>query len=290
MDSPSPPTGAAEDSEAGDNRRAEDSEAGETRAAPLTVAGDIAGATAGRSSRRLRLRRNPLLTGAVAGAAALALIIAGLGVVQANAQSSDAPTTSDTPTTSDAPTTGSGDDDNQGQSGDENTKQGHSDDDESDLAALKQGFAEFERCLADAGIDTASLSGMSDSAIHVEGPDGYSMIELGDGSVTITRSGDELTITTSGDATVLDEQALKARRQANQEMLEAAFASCHSLLAGEIFDMAGGILDGIFEMNGRWDGWEGLEEGFEMGEIGIWGDRHEDRRGFFKMRGMRALG
>ncbi len=93
-------------------------------------------------------------------------------------------------------------------------------------------FAAFEECLVDNGV-AEEIDGFG-TVVFVEGPDGFSTVEFGsvEGTVTISGNDDRVSISTSGDVTVLDDEAMDARWEAE----EAAFETCEALLPTAGFD------------------------------------------------------
>lgn len=184
--------------------------------------------------RRLFTRR-PVMAGSAMGAIGMALALAVAGVMSAGAQSSD-----DDPSAT-VQTAASTDDDSDGDDsdGDGSDDDGSDDDSEGLRGFLRRfrapsaedraAFESFKTCLTDAGVE--GLDHDKDGVeVSVTGPDGFSIVRLGDGSVTVTRSGDDMTITTTGDATVMDIKDLKTAWQTEAAVWKSAFESCKDRL------------------------------------------------------------
>ena len=94
-----------------------------------------------------------------------------------------------------------------------------------DIRAEMEAFAAFDECLGDSGVSEIG------PAVHVDGPDGLTLVEFGagEGSVTVSGSTAGLSVSTTGDVSVLGEEDLDARWEAH----DAAFESCEQLLPAE---------------------------------------------------------
>ncbi len=232
--------------------------------------------TARASGLRRLFKRRPMMAGTAIGAMGLALALAVAGVVTAGAQSSDDPPTTTQPAAStddDSDTDGTGDDsgddsdghgtdgtdgDGDGTDGDTDATgddgDGHGTGDDGDSAARpgvrgllhrfgalsaedQAAFESFKTCLAAEGVE--GLDHDEDGTeVSVMGPDGFSIVQLGDGSVTVTRAGDDVTITTTGDATVMGQEDLKAAWQAEAAAWKSAFEGCRNQLPEGLRDFA----------------------------------------------------
>ena len=227
--------------------------------------------TARASGLRRLFKRRPVMAGTAIGAMGLALALAVAGVVTAGAQSSDDPPTTTQPAAStddDSDTDGDGTDgdtDSDGHGTDGTDGDGDGDDSDTDgdshgtgddgdsaarpgvrgflhrfgaLSAEDQAaFESFKTCLAAEGVE--GLDHDEDGTeVSVMGPDGFSIVQLGDGSVTVTRTGDDVTITTTGDATVMGQEDLKAAWQAEAAAWESAFEGCRNQLPEGLRDFA----------------------------------------------------
>ena len=197
--------------------------------------------TAARTSGLRRLfRRRPVMTGSAIGAIGMALALAVAGVMSAGAQSSD----DDPPAATQ--TTASNDDDSAaggGSTDDDSDSDDGSDDADDRSNSLRDflrrfrapsaedraAFESFKTCLTEAGVEGFEHD-EDGTEISVTGPDGLSIVRLGDGSVTVTRSGDEVTITTTGDATVMDIEDLRTAWQTEAAAWQSAYESCRDRL------------------------------------------------------------
>lgn len=194
-------------------------------------------AAARTSGLRRLFKGRPVMAGSAMGAIGMALALAVAGVMSAGAQSSD-----DDPSAT-VQTAASTDDDSR--HSDEDSDGDGSDDDGSDddseglrgflrrfrapSAEDRAAFESFKTCLTDAGVE--GLEHDKDGVeVSVTGPDGFSIVRLGDGSVTVTRSGDDMTITTTGDATVMDIEDLRKAWQTEAAAWRSAFESCKDRL------------------------------------------------------------
>lgn len=191
-----------------------------------------------RSGLRRLFKRRPVMAGSAMGAIGMALALAVAGVMSAGAQSSD-----DDPSAT-VQTAASTDDDsrhsNEDSDNDDDSEGDGSDDDSDGLRGFlrrfrapsaedRAAFESFKTCLTDAGVE--GLEHDKDGVeVSVTGPDGFSIVRLGDGSVTVTRSGDDMTITTTGDATVMDIKDLKTAWQTEAAVWQSAFESCKDRL------------------------------------------------------------
>lgn len=192
-----------------------------------------------KSGLRRLFKRRPVMTGSAIGAVGMALALAVAGVMSAGAQSSDDAAASNPPAT--APADDDGDD-------------GHSDGDDGDSARHRgRGFLHrfwaptaeeraalesFRTCLADAGVSEGFEHDKDGTEVSVMGPDGFSIVQLGDGSVTVTRDGDGVTITTTGDATVMTKEDLRTAWQAEAAAWKAAYEGCRDQLPERFRGMA----------------------------------------------------
>lgn len=195
-------------------------------------------AAARRSGLRRLFTRRPVMAGSAMGAIGMALALAVAGVMSAGAQSSD-----DDPSAT-AQTAASTDDDSRhsnedSDNGDDSDGDGSDDDSDGLRGFLRRfrapsaedraAFESFKTCLTDAGVE--GLDHDKDGVeVSVAGPDGFSIVRLGDGSVTVTRSGDDMTITTTGDATVMDIEDLRKTWQTEAAAWRSAFESCKDRL------------------------------------------------------------
>lgn len=185
-----------------------------------------------KSGLRRLFKRRPVMAGSALGAIGMAVALAVAGVMSAGAQSSD-----DDPATT-VQTTASPSDDSDAADSDDDPDEGNSDarhwgrgfrrwfraPSAEDLAA----FESFKTCLTEAGVE--GFEHDKDAEVSVTGPDGLSIVRLGDGSVTVTRSGDDVTITTTGDATVMDIEDLKTAWQAEAAAWQSAYEGCKDRL------------------------------------------------------------
>lgn len=188
------------------------------------------------SGLRRLFKRRPVMAGSAMGAIGMALALAVAGVMSAGAQSSD-----DDPSAT-AQTAASTDDDSRhsDEDPDDDSDGDDSDDDSEGLRGFlrrfrapsaedRAAFESFKTCLTDAGVE--GLDHDKDGVeVSVTGPDGFSIVRLGDGSVTVTRSGDDMTITTTGDATVMDIKDLRKTWQTEAAAWQSAFESCKDRL------------------------------------------------------------
>ena len=187
--------------------------------------------------RRLFTRR-PVMAGSAMGAIGMALALAVAGVMSAGAQSSDddpsatvqtAASTDDDSRHSDEDPDGADDSDGDGSDDDSEGLRGFLRRFRAPSAEDRAAFESFKTCLTDAGAE--GLDHDKDGVeVSVTGPDGFSIVRLGDGSVTVTRSGDDTTITTTGDATVMDIEDLRKTWQTEAAAWQSAFESCKDRL------------------------------------------------------------
>lgn len=201
--------------------------------------------TAARTSGLRRLfRRRPVMTGSAIGAIGMALALAVAGVMSAGAQSSDDDPPAATQTAAsndDDSAVGGGSDDSDDDSDDGTDDDADGTDGRSNAlrdflrrfrapsAEDRAAFQSFKTCLTEAGVEGFEHD-EDGTEISVTGPDGFSIVRLGDGSVTVTRSGDEVTITTTGDATVMDIEDLRTTWQTEAAAWQSAFESCRDRL------------------------------------------------------------
>ena len=200
-----------------------------------------------KSGLRRLFRRRPVMTGSAIGAVGMALALAVAGVMSAGAQSSDDDSAPNPPAAAPA---------------DDDSDDGHSDadDDASDdadgdsapghrgrgflhrfwapTAEERAALESFRTCLADAGVSEGFEHDKDGTEVSVMGPDGFSIVQLGDGSVTVTRDGDDVTITTTGDATVMTKEDLRTAWQAEAAAWKAAYEGCRDQLPERFRGMA----------------------------------------------------
>ena len=106
-----------------------------------------------------------------------------------------------------------------------------------DVAEEMAAWEAFDECLFDAGafdeLDGFGV-GDGDAVIHVETPDGFEQIMLGDddSSVTISSDGDMVVVTTEGDVVRLSEADLDAR----WAEIDAAHEACADLAPEDLDD------------------------------------------------------
>lgn len=187
-----------------------------------------------KSGLRRLFKRRPVMAGSAIGAIGMALALAVAGVMSAGAQSSD-----DDPATTVQTTASPSDDSDAADSDDDDDADGNSDARHwgrgfrrwfrAPSAEDRAAFESFAACLTDAGVEGFEHD-KEDAEVSVTGPDGLSIVRLGDGSVTVTRSGDDVTITTTGDATVMDIEDLKTAWQAEAAAWQSAYESCKDRL------------------------------------------------------------
>lgn len=191
--------------------------------------------------RRL-FRRRPVMTGSAIGAVGMALALAVAGVMSAGAQSSDDGPASNPPaTTAPADDGGDGGDADDGDDGDSapwRRGRGFLHRFQAPTAEERAALESFKTCLADAGVSEGFEHDKDGTEVSVMGPDGFSIVQLGDGSVTVTRDGDDVTITTTGDATVMDKEDLRAAFQAEAAAWKAAYDGCRDQLPERFRGMA----------------------------------------------------
>ena len=209
-------------------------------------------AAAARTTGLRRLfKRRPVMTGSALGAVGMALALAVAGVMSAGAQSSDDGAASNPPATAPADDgTGSGDGDADSDDGDDGHRAGDRDSApwhrargflhrfRAPTAEERAAFESFKTCLADAGVSEGFEHDKDGTEVSVMGPDGFSIVQLGDGSVTVTRDDDDVTITTTGDATVMDKEDLRAAWQTEAAAWKAAYEDCRDQLPERFRGMA----------------------------------------------------
>ena len=194
-----------------------------------------------KSLRRL-FKRRPVMTGSAIGAVGMALALAVAGVMSAGAQSSDDDPASNPPAA--APTDDDGDDGHSdGADGDDGDSARHRGRGflhrfQAPTAEERAGLESFRTCLADAGVSEGFEHDKDGTEVSVMGPDGFSIVQLGDGSVTVTRDGDDVTITTTGDATVMTKEDLRTAWQAEAAAWKAAYEGCRDQLPERFRGMA----------------------------------------------------
>lgn len=197
-----------------------------------------------KSGLRRLFKRRPVMTGSAIGAVGMALALAVAGVMSAGAQSSDDDSASNPPAAAPA----DDDDDDSHSDGDS----GDADDDSAPghrgrgflhrfwapTAEERAALESFKTCLADAGVSEGFEHDKDGTEVSVMGPDGFSIVQLGDGSVTVTRDGDDVTITTTGDATVMTKEDLRTAWQAEAAAWKAAYEGCRDQLPERFRGMA----------------------------------------------------
>ncbi len=103
-----------------------------------------------------------------------------------------------------------------------------------EIVELEAAFEEFEACLAEQGIDfDEEIEALGEGpVVFVEGEDSETMAAFGDGdgSVTVTKTGDDVVVVTTGDV-----EQVELDFEAMDEEFEAAHEACEELLPEEVF-------------------------------------------------------
>jgi hypothetical protein len=143
-----------------------------------------------------------------------------------------------------------------------------------DIRAEFEKFEAYEQCLSDQLGDLFPNGDVTDGwngTVIVDSPDGGFGTVLdfgdGDGTITVTKSGDQITTETSGDVTTLDEPALDAQWEEQSAEWAAAHEACADRLpeGAEIFD---GMFEGMDQFLGDMDLGEFEFGEFDLGELG----------------------
>ena len=230
-----------------------------------------------KSGLRRLFKRRPVMAGSALGAIGMAVALAVAGVMSAGAQSSD-----DDPATT-VQTAASPSDDSDAADSDDDSDEGNSDAKHwgrgfrrwfrAPSAEDRAAFESFKTCLTEAGVEGFEHD-KEDAEVSVTGPDGLSIVRLGDGSVTVTRSGDDVTITTTGDATVMDVEDLKTAWQAEAAAWQSAYESCKDRLPEGFRDWGNKLGEYNF---GDFDKAEFLEElGIDAEDLAEIGESYAD--------------
>ena len=190
-----------------------------------------------KSGLRRLFKRRPVMTGSAIGAVGMALALAVAGVMSAGAQSSDDDSASNPPAAAPA------DDDSDGDGDDGDSAPGHRGRGFlhrfwAPTAEERAALESFKTCLADAEVSEGFEHDKDGTEVSVMGPDGFSIVQLGDGSVTVTRDGDDVTITTTGDATVMTKEDLRTAWQSEAAAWKAAYEGCRDQLPERFRGMA----------------------------------------------------